>query len=171
MKGILLAVFTILFVSVSLYYQFYWYSFAEYIHMLSAVFGLFLFIFTAVVVKGSSKNIVYFFGTLSLFGFILMIAFYSLVNVEIYNLKTHTTEYYFKKDNLKGAYIYNPDNICYKFAYNNRSQLVFVRALKKLQFVSFNSNLKFERYFEFRYKNINLSDIDNKVDIYIKECN
>jgi len=171
MKGIISAIFFILFVSIIFYYRFEWYSFAEYIHDLSSVFILTLFIFVPVVVKESPKNISYFFGTLSLFGFVLMILFYNLVNVEIYNLKTHSTEYYFKKGNLKGAYIYNPDDVCYKFAYAHAPNLIFVRGLNKLQFVSFNSDLKFARYFEFKYKNIDLSDIDNKVDIYIKNCN
>ena len=105
------------------------------------------------------------------FAFIMMIVFYSLVKVEIYNIKTNETRFYFKKDNLKGAYIYNPDNICYKFAYNHSLRLIFLKGLNKLQRVSFDTDLKFSYYMEFIYKNLDLSNRDTSIDIYIKKCN
>ena len=172
MKGVFLGIFVIIFISVSFYYRFEWYSMAEYIRYLWVILGLNFFIFVPVVTKEVSKNIIYFFGVLSGAGFILMIIYFSFIKVEIYDLKTHETYYYFKKDNLRGAYIYNPDNVCYQFAYNFlNNRLIFTPIHKKLYRVSFNTDLKFGRYFEFSYGGFNLSDDrDKNIDIYIKDC-
>ena len=162
-KGILFALFIVIVVSLILYYRCEWYSFAEYIKFLSFLFGINLFIFIAVLVKFASKEIVYFFGTLSAIGFVLMMIFYNFVNVEIYDLSTHETKFYFKKDNLKGAYIYNPDNKCYEIAYNGKN-LVFVKIWNTLQRVSFNTDIKFGIYIPF------IDQKNKNVDIYIKDC-
>jgi len=174
MKGVISAIFFIIFISIALYYRFEWYSMAEYIRYLWMILGLNFFIFVAVATKAISKDITYFFGILSGVGFVLMIIYFSLIKVEIYNIKTNETYYYFKKDNLHGAYIYNPDNRCYQFAYNFPNiRLVFTPISKKLYRISFNTDLKFGRYVESNnYGVFSLSDeIDKKVDIYIKDCN
>jgi len=65
MKGIVLAIFFILFTSLGFYYRFEWYSFAEYIKNLSIIFGINLFIFVAVVIKEVAKKYYIFFCYIS----------------------------------------------------------------------------------------------------------